>query len=356
MIPVAPIGDPFGLLDSIDPLVASITPSPESYITSGTPGPSSIAPSPASISLRSASTSGDPVPARRASRLTRVQQLELELAEARAEAQRAHCAHQNALAHCKLAQEEVVALKRKVNAGQNAPRKRPKLNVNARCLTSSEGRRLAAEQEAARHAKAQKKLDAQNQRTAQEAERERLRRARGPDFAFTGSLSTKNKPDLVDIALDLGLDSVGTKAVLLDRIKQHFDEHPEKRSEHRYQGMFSPSRSRQLQNDENMNPNPVAQPQPSQPVYTPQPQPGPSTTPFQGPLAMHRAMAPLANSNIPNIMPFTSNTPSHSNHHYPTYLPYPQPNNHAPLHTYTYNNFGNTHGYPPPSFQPFLPS
>lgn len=142
-------------------------------------------------------------------------------------------------AHCALALSEIQDLKRCANAKDGRARKRQKLNVDARCLTSEEGLRLAQEQQALKQAQEQKKCEAQEQRAAKEAERERLRLERNPDEPFTGTLTTKSKPDLQDVAQALGLLTTGSKKDLLERITNHFDGNPNLRNTPCYENLFS---------------------------------------------------------------------------------------------------------------------
>jgi hypothetical protein len=154
-------------------------------------------------------------------------------------------------AHCALALSEIQDLKRRANAKDGRARKRQKLYVDARCLTSEEGLRLAQEQQALKEAQDRKKREAQEQRAAKEAERDRLRLERSPDEPFTGALTTKAKPDLQDVAQALGLLITGSKKDLLERITHHFDENPNLRNAPHYEGLFSRSRRRPAR-DENV--------------------------------------------------------------------------------------------------------
>jgi len=174
-------------------------------------------------------------------------------------------------AQCAMAADEVKDLKRKLYARENKARKRPKLKTDARCLTSGEGRRLAMEHETAKAAEQQKKTAARERRAAQDAEREQQRRERDPKQAFSGSLSSKNKPDLQDVAHALQLDIAGTKKDLVDRITAHFNAHPEKKTEAQYEGIFNSRR--RPRNDDNVPPHlplpaHVSQLPPEQPLHT----------------------------------------------------------------------------------------
>ena len=68
-------------------------------------------------------------------------------------------------------------------------------------------------------AKTQKKKEAETLRKEKEAERDQQRRARGPDAPFVGSLSSKNKPDLQEIAAALDAPLATVKSHLQRGLK-----------------------------------------------------------------------------------------------------------------------------------------
>ena len=139
----------------------------------------------------------------------------------------------------KMVELELQNEKRKNNQRDGRASKRRKLNVEARVLTSAEGKRLAAEKDAEWAAKEQKKRDAAMRRRQKENDREKQRRDRAPDAPFTGSLSSKSKPDLQEIAGALSLAEEGTKEVLIHRINTFFDSHPSIRDSERFTGLFN---------------------------------------------------------------------------------------------------------------------
>lgn len=59
------------------------------------------------------------------------------------------------------------------------------------------------------------------QRKEKEAERLQQRRDQPVDAPFTGSLNSKNRPDLQEVA-GLGLPETGTKEVLIRSINAYF--------------------------------------------------------------------------------------------------------------------------------------
>ena len=158
-------------------------------------------------------------------------------------------------AHAALAHTEIQALKRQLNAKKDKSTKRRKLNVEARWLNSDEGLRIAQEQEASRTAEEQRKKEGRELRAAKQAEREKQRRQRDPNKPFTGSLMTKTKADLQDVAQVLGLTIDGQKKELLARINAYFNEHPLLCEDPRFEGIFNRSQRRSgVQNDENHPP------------------------------------------------------------------------------------------------------
>ena len=153
--------------------------------------------------------------------------------------------------HVKMVELELQNEKRKANQRDGRASKRRKLNVEARVLTSAEGKRLAAEKEAERVTKMQKRKEAELLRKEKEAERDQQRRDRGPDAPFIGSLSSKNKPDLQEIAAALDLSEDGTKDALMQRITTHFDSNPLLRDGPRFSGLFHRAPRRRPQATEN---------------------------------------------------------------------------------------------------------
>ncbi|KAG2064019.1 hypothetical protein BDR04DRAFT_1110709 [Suillus decipiens] len=55
---------------------------------------------------------------------------------------------------------------------------------------------------------------------------------------LTGSFSTKNKDDLIDIAGALQIFTVGTKPEFLKAIKEYFESHPELKTDERFSSLF----------------------------------------------------------------------------------------------------------------------
>ena len=166
--------------------------------------------------------------------------------------------------HIKMVELELQNEKRKGNLRDGRASKRRKLNVEARVLTSAEGKRLAAEKEAERVAKMQKKKETEMVRKEKEAERDQQRQAQGPNAPFMGSLSSKNKPDLQEIAAALGLSEDGTKNALMQRINACFNSNPLLHDGPRFSGLFhrAPKRRHQVADLENTHPMASISPKP----------------------------------------------------------------------------------------------
>jgi hypothetical protein len=66
-----------------------------------------------------------------------------------------------------------------------------------------------------------------------------VRRAtQGSTRVFSGPLSTKNKTDLEDILDALSLSMTGTKAILIGRITEHFNNFPRLKEDPRFISLF----------------------------------------------------------------------------------------------------------------------
>ncbi|KIK80904.1 hypothetical protein PAXRUDRAFT_157381, partial [Paxillus rubicundulus Ve08.2h10] len=94
-------------------------------------------------------------------------------------------------------------------------------------LTSAEGLQECDAQDMAREAKAKKETEAAAWNISKQANRITWQAAQGSNVHFSGTLSTKSKEDLIDIANQLKIETVGTKLELLKAIRTHFDAHIE---------------------------------------------------------------------------------------------------------------------------------
>ncbi|KAJ3905088.1 hypothetical protein F5879DRAFT_784680, partial [Lentinula edodes] len=94
-----------------------------------------------------------------------------------------------------------------------------------------------------KEAEMQRKNEAHAVREAKDAERQETCRQMGPATVFTGSLNSKLKDDLKDIAFVLGLSLEGNKDKLILSIKSHFNSRPNLSEDPRYRGLFGRTRA-----------------------------------------------------------------------------------------------------------------
>lgn len=146
-------------------------------------------------------------------------------------------------------------LQQRLHAKQSRTKKSRNLVTNSRCFTSGSGLAEWTSQEADRQAKDQVKESKRVAKAAKEAEQV-LRRAQQSNTIFVGSLSSKNKSDLQDIASALGLKADGLKATLLENIRNHFKQNPEQYKTVQFRGLADCPQKRPAssQNDENQPP------------------------------------------------------------------------------------------------------
>jgi len=268
-------------------------------------GPEGIKPMDPSLFYRSTSPRRPPRPR---SLKKRVGQLEHENKRLRTERNEA-CAHGAILFH------EFASLKRKMNAKSNQPKKKRKLNTNARFLSSEEGLAEAKEADRLRAEKEKKKQDAAMKRAAEEVVRLQNRLTLDPDMPFTGALSSKNKTQLQNVAftLHLPIGNKLTKEQLTSSINEHFDKNPTLKTSPRYEQIFN-SRRR------------AAPPPPSAP------QPLASSS-------QHNVLQPNSNAvNLPTVShsgapsPYSMPTPTTNLPYHPTYHAQPAYQPTPPLH------------------------
>ncbi|TFY75932.1 hypothetical protein EWM64_g8077 [Hericium alpestre] len=151
---------------------------------------------------------------------------------------------ERAEAHCKLVKREIGSVKKQLN--QKKKPKKKNLISDARCLTSGVGAAACNTLEEARRAKEMEKEEVRAQKAQEETTRKENREQRISDssFAFTGSLTSKSKPLLKDIAADLRLNTTGTKEVICTAIKDHLLAHPELKDNPGYKAIYPGTRAR----------------------------------------------------------------------------------------------------------------
>lgn len=160
--------------------------------------------------------------------------------------------------HAVFAQRESALWKYRFNKKQEKAVKgrSRRFHTKGRVVTNHEGRQDARQEHEKRREKERKETASKAQKAAKQKE-DLLRRAiQGSTREFTGSLASKNKTNLEDLADALGLDIQGTKAVLVARITDHFSNFPRFKEDPRFRGMFERTtrgRKRLEPDDENMH-------------------------------------------------------------------------------------------------------
>ena len=157
-------------------------------------------------------------------------------------------------AHLNMARNHIEGLDKRLYNQGNREEKRRKLNVKAHCLTSDEGLRQARKLEEEHEAREREKQEKEEQCTAAQVERQLLREQRDPSEPFKGTLSSKTKDDLKDVAYSLALSLDGQKKDILEWINTYFEENPSMRQHKQYEALFGRPKRRQ-QVDENQPPS-----------------------------------------------------------------------------------------------------
>ena len=226
------------------------------------------------------------------------------------------------------------------------------LNVNARCLNSDEGMIACDRRDEEERRKAEEKGKAAARKLAKEQERERVRAERGPVTAFVGALSSKNKPDLQEIAEALALSKDGTKQELQDRINGYFIAYPRFKEDPKYLGLFLRGNRGQkrpaqaISNDQNTPPEGLNGPQTNRPRHDLEP--GPSTSTMSRSLSRDTIniirSAPVSHLRYPD----TSLVPNYTHHlqHNTTYPFHGPPSQYIHPHVVSQAEHGNQHTPP----------
>ena len=144
-------------------------------------------------------------------------------------------------------QHECAVWKHHFNKKQEKSRKETsrRVHTRARFVTNDLGIEEAQQDHEKRVEKKQKEAAKLAQKAAKQKEDLVRRATQGSTRTFVGSLSlTKNKTELEDIADAVGIDISGTKVQLLERITNHFNNHPCFKEDARFCGMFDRVRGR----------------------------------------------------------------------------------------------------------------
>lgn len=146
----------------------------------------------------------------------------------------------SAEAHCVMAQRELSTLKFRLNRKQK--KKDRRFRTGSTLVTSEEGLRLWEEEKRKREEKEQEEVVVQAEKKRAAEERNIQRCAKATSGTFSGSLKTKKKSELEDIASAFGLPFNGTKATLTHRIVEHMDRNSVLETNPRFSGLFAAQR------------------------------------------------------------------------------------------------------------------
>jgi hypothetical protein len=218
-------------------------------------------------------------------------------------------------AHCTMLEMVNRDLKRKVNEKDNArSNKKHKVVTNPRMLTSDEGLRLVEEQEEEQRIKKQKKKEAVQRREDKAAESQQQRAHRDPHEPFRGSLTSKSKGDLQEIACVLGLSEDSTVKDLQARIVAHFDAHSHLRDAPLFTGLFNRTHTSRPNTTNLNNASTVTD---TQPMLSESHRPALTTN------LLNVLPQSLPGPSIYHHNPFFMSAQNHSSHHYynPSFIP-----------------------------------
>ena len=153
-----------------------------------------------------------------------------EVERLRAENQRLNEKLDESRTHCAIAAGRIGDYKKRANTKDTrTTRRSTKADLGARWTTGGTGRVQFDALMAEKKEKARKKEEEKKCKEVAQAQKQAERYARGPTEVFSGSLSTKNKDDLMEIvtalAIPLPMGKRYTKADLIDKIKSHLDTH-----------------------------------------------------------------------------------------------------------------------------------
>jgi hypothetical protein len=155
--------------------------------------------------------------------------------------------------HAVYAQREAAVWKHKFNKKKDKikdPSRR--IHTSSRITTNEQGLKEVEEERQKKQEKMQRESEKQLQKEAKRKADIVHRATQGSSRIFSGSLSSKNKTELEDVADALSLSLEGTKVTLIARISAYFDEHPRFKEDQRFSGLFERSRGRKrAPHDEN---------------------------------------------------------------------------------------------------------
>ncbi|KAJ6489381.1 DDE superfamily endonuclease-domain-containing protein [Mycena vulgaris] len=149
-------------------------------------------------------------------------------------------------AHAVLAGSHIQSLQTRLNAKSTKRGGNDRtLSTTARMLTSAEGKALAEEKRTTQLEKKAKDDENRTNRLLADTEVIQRRVELGREgMEFEGKIKTLKAPQLKDLAWSLNLDEVGTREVLIARIREHFGQKEELKQDKRYAGLWRAGRRR----------------------------------------------------------------------------------------------------------------
>ncbi|KAG6883239.1 hypothetical protein C0993_007254, partial [Termitomyces sp. T159_Od127] len=142
--------------------------------------------------------------------------------------------HDSAEVHVVFATREIAILHNQANCcSEKQAKQGRRINTSAHVMTLDEGLREAQKERAKRDEKERKKAERRAKKDA--VDQENL------IYVFIGSLGSKNKTELQDLASILSLSIAGTKANLQQHIEDEFEKRPKLKDEAQFLGLFKRS-------------------------------------------------------------------------------------------------------------------
>ena len=136
-------------------------------------------------------------------------------------------------------QRENAVLKHQLNRrAQKKDGQGRRIQTSLRVVTSEQGMQEATADRAAWDKKERKAAEKHKKKSDQENDNLVRQATQGATMIFTGSLGSKNKTELQDLATALNLSIEGTKPDLTTRISAHFNEHPDLKAHERFVSLF----------------------------------------------------------------------------------------------------------------------
>jgi hypothetical protein len=160
--------------------------------------------------------------------------------------------------HCAMAVGEIANLKGIINAKNQRKTRSTTVTLNSRWITSGAGLVEFNQQIAARKDKKEKLAEAKQKREALAATKRAERDVRGLMLAFRGSLTPKNKDDLMEIITALVIPMEAGKKFkkeeLIEIIQTHLNTHSELKDNPRFTGLFGGRQQQGSADKENLPP------------------------------------------------------------------------------------------------------